>query len=310
MRRPRSLPERSLETLYPPVPGYRFFAGADELPFVAAAGLTLAGNHWWLAEHALLAYSAAATVRDTLALREVEVVLVDNPRSNGFAALSVAADHAVLVFRGTEVFKPGDPWSKVRSVLRDWSSDAAVARVEWDGPGRVHRGFRDAFEALWPALKPALQTLRCDLPLFCCGHSLGGALALLAAARLAPLRSARLHLLTLGQPRVGDAGFKAALTGLDMLRLVNGSDMVARLPPGWMGYRHVGRRRVLGARRKDAGEPEAPASGHGSRLSRWLGRMTPAGLADHSPLHYSVRAWNASLPEAVGTGAVPGGNPA
>jgi hypothetical protein len=296
VRRPRALPSRSLETLYPPVPGYRFFDGAGDLPFAPTAGLRAPGNHWWLAEHALLAYSGVPAVRDTLALRDVEAVLVDNPRSNGFAALSVAADHAVLVFRGTEVFKPGDPWSKVRSVLTDWASDAAVARVAWDGPGRVHRGFRDAFEALWPALKPALQALRCDQPLYCCGHSLGGALALLAAARLQAVRpSAPLHLLTLGQPRVGDADFKAALSDLDALRLVNGRDLVARLPPGWMGYRHVGRKRVLGDGPAAAAEGDEAASDQTSRLSRWLGRMTPAGLADHSPLHYTLRAWNAAL---------------
>lgn len=299
--RVRRLPAPSLESLYPPIMGHDYFHGHRQQAFVAAAGLAHAGNRWWLAEHALLSYTDATEVRSTLAPWYPQLTTVAHAASSGFAYLAVAADHAVLALRGTEVFKPGDPWRKLRAVIADWISDAAVARVNWDGPGKVHRGFRGAFEALWPGLVPAVDVLPPQLPLYCCGHSLGGALALLATQRLQQWpsrRDAPLHCLSAGQPRVGDGDFKAALSTLDIVRLVNGRDLVARLPPGWTGYRHVGRKLALDATASTAGQEAvdreldqvAP-----SRLSLWLGAMTPAALVDHSPLHYALRAWNAAL---------------
>jgi hypothetical protein len=58
----------------------------------------------------------------------------------------------------------------------------------------VHAGFHRAFKYLWPRLEPAITAALDDLDhLFVAGHSLGGALAVVATA----------HLFT--DPSVGDA---------------------------------------------------------------------------------------------------------
>lgn len=290
----RSLPPRSLETLYPPVPGHHWFDGAAECRFDATGTLARPANRWWLCEHALLAYSDAKEVQSVLRPWYGSVTPAQDDASSGFAYLARASDYAVLAFRGTEVFRPGDPYPKLRAVLGDWISDAALARRRWQGAGTAHRGFILAFEALWRHIETLLGMLPEELPVYCCGHSLGGALAVLAALRLHDRNRHRcLHLLTLGQPAIGDAACVGALAALDYIRLVNGRDLIARLPPAWMGYRHGGKLvRLASAPALRAGDLVTAVE---RRWSRWLAALTPDVLVDHAPLHYSVAAWNAAV---------------
>lgn len=73
------------------------------------------------------------------------------------------------------------------------------------------------------------------------GHSLGGALAVLAAVQL-NLQSAILAngVYTLGQPRAGDAEFTAVFNNAfagRAFRFVNNNDIVTRVPAWIRGYR-------------------------------------------------------------------------
>ena len=61
-----------------------------------------------------------------------------------------------------------------------------------DGPfGEVHRGFQAAMQDVWPKMRQTIRQYRREaelngqpaLPLWITGHSLGGAMAMLAAAR-------------------------------------------------------------------------------------------------------------------------------
>ena len=81
-------------------------------------------------------------------------------------------------------------------------------------------------------------------PLWITGHSLGGALATLAAARFAlemdkPVRG----IYTFGQPRVGDREF-ARIFDAELkqrfFRFVNNSDIVTRIPTRELFFSHVG----------------------------------------------------------------------
>ncbi|MBF0284391.1 MAG: lipase family protein [Magnetococcales bacterium] len=141
----------------------------------------------------------------------------------------------VLSFRGTE------------AKLKDWETDFQAAFVP--GPeGRVHRGFNRALEIVWP------QVLNLLTPLWnqdrarsywITGHSLGGALATLAAARLRFIEGDRpMHgVYTFGSPRVGDKNFGEAYNRQLMgrtFRFVNNNDIVPRVPPRLLGYTHVG----------------------------------------------------------------------
>jgi triacylglycerol lipase len=80
------------------------------------------------------------------------------------------------------------------------------------------------------------------LPLWFCGHSLGGAMATICAARcyLSHINSNPEQLYTFGSPRVGDRRY-ISFVRLEHFRFVNNNDIVPRVPPLWLGYTHAGR---------------------------------------------------------------------
>ena len=142
----------------------------------------------------------------------------------------ITADNAMyIVFRGTE---PDN--------LRDWHTDAGALRIPSDhAGGSVHQGFSHALDAVWRTVNDAVSG-RGNRLVFISGHSLGGALAVLAASRL---QGIPLHLYTFGQPRVGNDEFAKSCEGMfgsTYFRFVNDKDIVPRVPPFIAGYRHFG----------------------------------------------------------------------
>jgi triacylglycerol lipase len=139
--------------------------------------------------------------------------------TDAYAATQAATGSVVVAFRGTEQ----DP--------RDLQTDAHFVKVAWQRGGMVHGGFATAIEHVSPALAAWLSTH--PGPALFTGHSLGGALACLAASRATPARLA-----TFGCPRVGDAAFVATLAGVAVERYVNCCDVVCRVPPVAFGFVH------------------------------------------------------------------------
>ena len=138
--------------------------------------------------------------------------------------LAVTKVDIVLAFRGT-------------TQVADWviNFDARQIEVPY---GRVHRGFLAALDTIWPTIAAALAAYGSEnRQLWLTGHSLGGALAVLSAARLTrPITG----LTTFGQPRVGDQQF-ASQFAPSLLRLTTVRDLVPKLPLGLMSaYRHCG----------------------------------------------------------------------
>jgi triacylglycerol lipase len=159
----------------------------------------------------------------------------------------VAADDrmVLLLFRGTK------PLS-----LLDWVLDFEVDTTAVDLPlahgskVHVHHGFWKGVDAIWPELESALRTFLlaapgAPRPLYIGGHSLGGALAIVAASRLPDdLRACLKGVYTIGQPRVGHKDFADAYQnalGTITWRLINGNDLVPRVPfEHVMHYAHAG----------------------------------------------------------------------
>lgn len=156
---------------------------------------------------------------------------------NGAQAYIFANDHdAVVTCRGTE---PHD-WNDVRADLTiSW---AVAETVGW-----VHRGFKREVDDLWPRLEQAL--VNNDRTLWFAGHSLGAAMAAICAGRcaLSHIRSTPRALFTFGSPRIG-SGRYVNFVQIDAYRWVNNNDIVARVPPAWLGYRHKGQEVYLNFR--------------------------------------------------------------
>ena len=137
-------------------------------------------------------------------------------RTRGY--LGLCDTHAVLAFRGS------DPVT-----LPTWVTDAVVRLVRrGDYDGRVHLGFSSALKRTWPKVSAAVDAVG-DKPLFITGHSMGGALAVLTAHRLARAGRPPVATYTFGAPRVGDPAFCASYA-LPTYRVVNRLDLVPELP--------------------------------------------------------------------------------
>ena len=99
---------------------------------------------------------------------------------------------------------------------------------------------------VWPAMRVNLRALRKErgpLPLWLTGHSLGGAMATLAASELIHADEPFYGVYTFGQPRCGDRDFARTFNNeakSRFFRFQNNNDIVTRIPARLMGYSHVG----------------------------------------------------------------------
>lgn len=136
----------------------------------------------------------------------------------------------VIAFRGT--LPPTDPDFQT---FLDWLNDLdALLVTDPHGlPGKVHQGFRDARDAIWAPIVQALAAKPAK-PVLIVGHSKGGAVANLAAARLHKERPAsQVAVCTFAAARSGDPQFagayNAAIGHSDRYEFQD--DIVPHLPP-------------------------------------------------------------------------------
>ena len=158
----------------------------------------------------------------------------------------------VLSFRGTQP-------NKLRDIVTDllaWQVEDPKTKV------KLHAGFSEALDGIWedleteftgdnpaPSAEETASTNTSETTaqpiVWITGHSLGGALATLAAYRLVSediLNADQIGgVMTFGQPRVGDRKFRSTYRGLKghregylndrHYRFVNNCDRVTRVPP-------------------------------------------------------------------------------
>jgi triacylglycerol lipase len=129
----------------------------------------------------------------------------------------------------------------------DIEADLKAYPVIAETVSRVHNGFKTEVDELWPKIiedlsKPAVKKKH----LWFCGHSLGAAMAVIMSARCmhAPHAGVPIELFTYGCPRVGWPGYCNSL-GVAHHRWVNNNDVVTRVPPTFLGYRHHGTEHYL-----------------------------------------------------------------
>ena len=177
-----------------------------------------------------------------------------------FAGYSKVLRAPVVAFKGTDSRSVYN-WAEN---MRYWRSDLPLPVPGADG-SLVHTGFYASWNS--SALAPNLTAAAGRLverfpgrPLYVVGHSLGAALATVAAvdirARLEAkrgrekekedgkrtnLRPLDVRLVTFGSPRVGNEAFASFVRQATRLsvRLTHNRDIVPSVPPTWVGFHHV-----------------------------------------------------------------------
>lgn len=237
-------------------------------------------NALWLAELCRLVYrrdieedprAARPTRAEFLqraGLQQVRFFMAGDDTQAMLVTRGAPAELAVLAFRGTEN-------------LRDWLTNINLAPVPFRNDAVAHAGFARSLDSVWKAIEPELDKLTC--PVYFTGHSLGGALATLAAARRRPRA-----LYTFGSPRVGNRALGGLLDTLPVFRVVHGADAVAEVPDEHLGYGHVG----------ELIQIEGPPPPLLTRVWGAIRRLN--GLMDHAPAYYvdRVSSWKKSAPAA------------
>ncbi len=228
----------------------------------------------------------------------------NNRGTQAFLAKRESDRMAVLSFRGTE------------KNFQDIKTDLNARFYNRDGI-KVHDGFQEAFSTVEPDIMREVSALS-DYKLYVTGHSLGGALAVIAARALTGDNVAACY--TFGSPRVGNSEFGDAIKA-PIYRVVNAADAVPRVPPTWTidlviflgrfipipyvrawlgkflesfrGYRHHGDMRYLTACREDCRDLRLIANPSLIDRAVWvLQRLAvewKAGFRDHGIANYCTK---------------------
>ncbi len=121
-------------------------------------------------------------------------------------------------------------------LIADGLRDADAFQVPFEDAGsKVHRGFYKAAQRAYDFVVKYLERFYAGQKLLICGHSLGGAVALLLSEMLRRRPEGyNIQLYTYGAPRAGDAHFTLGAKDLVHHRMVAHNDPVPSLPGTWM----------------------------------------------------------------------------
>ena len=176
---------------------------------------------WFLAEMSKIAYLKFENKIDELVeiLSKANFELINIFCSNGtqaFLAKRKSDKMAILSFRGTEQ-------KEINDIIADLN---AVLYCDKNGV-KVHQGFYSAFMQIYPQIIDQLAGIN-DYALYITGHSLGGALAMIATYKINSDNLAACY--TFGSPKVGNEEFDDQIK-TPIYRIVNAYDIVPIIPP-------------------------------------------------------------------------------
>jgi hypothetical protein len=254
--------------IFSPGKAMDFFQESNPQPFEVHKTQFCRANAWWLSELSRLIYLKGDNETDlehqtasrNLFLHKIgmEERWFYNGKHVQCAIIGTLPGQSkrfsVLVFRGTQ------------GKISNWMFNLSTALSSWPSGGKVHMGFKLILMHAWGEIEQKLNSL--SEPVYYTGHSLGGALAVLAASLKEPDA-----VYTFGSPRIGNSDFVNSTQHLNIYRVVNPRDIVAGVIsiPGIM---HVG-------------EPQCLTISKTTNSQRsWF--EAPAFLADHSPSNYTV----------------------
>ena len=186
-----------------------------------------------------LALLSAAAYEPMPSVYGANVTILEVPGLDVRAVITRFDDHTVIAFRGTVD-------------LENWLLNLDVLKAPVAYGVKVHAGFLRAVDALLPGILAELLppgTVKAAVkPLYVTGHSLGGAVASLAAFFFLREELPVAAVYTFGSPRAGNAAWRKEYTaelGERTYRLVAAGDLVPLLPGLLDAYRHVGQEVML-----------------------------------------------------------------
>jgi hypothetical protein len=246
---------------------YKYFPGWEQVPLQTTSSSYDPNTAWWLAQCASLSYENKITVAKELHrigfeqltffdTRGTQAFLAEHPGINGSKKI------AILAFRGTEEDSV-DILTDINFVRRLFPDENILQEpsLNKSSPKQklyTHGGFLEGVLNVWgtaltkeikeiyasgdvnwpgyPGISNAICQLPPDTTLYFTGHSLGGALATIAAYKAMLYRSTiqLTALYTFGSPRAVQRPLankiNSELKG-KIYRVVNYTDVVPRLPP-------------------------------------------------------------------------------
>lgn len=135
-------------------------------------------------------------------------------------------DIIIVSFSGTKINEIDD----IVNDLKFWHSKLENYKI--------HAGFFEYYKKLkFPVLRKILELRKNKKNVYWCGHSLGGALAVIFS-----LTFGEGVVYTYGQPKVGTNKFVKEFINkkINLYRICNDFDIIPKLPPKIFGYNHCG----------------------------------------------------------------------
>lgn len=185
-----------------------------------------------------------------------------------YAGYWPALDAKVVVFRGTD----SSSWYNWAENMRAWRTDASYPVPGAPKALRIHSGFLVMWNSssMAATVKAAFAELHAAHPggtTLLLGHSMGGALAHLAALDLKiGFQLPDVKVYTFGSPRVGNSVFASFFEEhvSEAWRFTHGRDIVPSVPPILLGFHHVSREVWL----VDVDDPASGGGGSGPPQQR------------------------------------------
>jgi hypothetical protein len=158
---------------------------------------------------------------------------IANPSAFGFVVREEATGSVIVCIRGTQT-------------PREWLANFTAVPNQFDlvkNFGLVHLGFERMHRSVRQSIQVGLASVDAATRITVLGHSLGGAMAVLAAVDIKRnFGKTNVDVCTFGSPRVGKIGFRKNFNKeiRQCFRLVNQFDVVPRVPSVITGWNHTG----------------------------------------------------------------------
>jgi hypothetical protein len=134
--------------------------------------------------------------------------------------------HQDVIIRGSDNFK-------------NWIENIKIFKKKdkWARGVKTHIGFHNMAREIYSLIKDQLKT---NYSTTVSGHSLGGSTAVLVGLYLEHFKFPKVNVLSFGQPRVTNKKGAQILNNFSLKRVAHEDDIVTKLAPKFVGYRHFG----------------------------------------------------------------------